>query len=304
MANLLPAYATRKRFKWLAFSPYIVLHLSLVLAIPTFSMEGLLVLLVLYFITMCFGTTLCYHRLLAHRSFQTYKPIKYFLTLIGCLAFQRGPIWWTATHRLHHSKVDTDLDVHSPSVSFVWSQWLWPFFKHPQLDESEDNVRRLALDLYEDKGMRFLEKHYSSINILFLGLLFGIGYLRGGVDLGLSWLVWGGFMRLICSLNATWMVNSVAHLWGYRNYGTPDKSRNNWLVAFLTCGEGWHNNHHADQRAARNGHYWYEFDVTYWVIVLMERLGFAHKVIPVSQHYPLLRGLNPPPVSRLELSRT
>ncbi len=294
MSNLLPAYATLKTFKWLAFTPYILLHLTLFLVPSTFTWEGLAVFGVLYCLTLCLGTTLCYHRLLAHRSYKTYKPIKYFLTLIGCLAFQRGPIWWVAAHRLHHSKVDTPLDVHSPSVSFLWAHLLWAHFRHPQLDESPETTKRLALDLYEDKGMRFLEKHYISINCLFLGLLFALGYVRGGVDLGLSWLVWGGFLRLIFTLNATWLVNSAAHIWGYRNYGTPDKSRNNWLVAFLTFGEGWHNNHHADQRAARNGHYWYEFDATYWVIILMERLKLAFDVIPVSQHYPLLRKTAPP----------
>ncbi len=289
IAHLLPAYATRQRFNWPLLALYILLHGSLLFALPTFSWEGLAVFFVLYFCTTCLGITLCYHRLLAHRSYNTYRPIKYFLTLCGCLAFQRGPIWWSATHRLHHAKVDTPQDPHSPSVSLLWSHYLWAFFRHPQLDESSETTQRLALDLHKDGVMRFFEQHYTTINVLFMGLLFGIGFVRGGMDLGWSWLVWGGLLRLVYTLNVTWLVNSAAHIWGYRNYETPDTSRNNWLVAILTFGEGWHNNHHADQRAARSGHYWYELDVTYWLIALMHRLKLAMNVVPLAQHYESIR---------------
>ncbi len=285
MSKLLPDYATWQRVKWPQLIFYILLHGSLFLAVPSFTWEGLWVFISLYCITLCLGTTLCYHRLLAHRSYKTYKPIKYLLTFIGCLAFQRGPIWWTATHRLHHSQVDKELDPHSPSVSFLWSHYFWPFFRHPQLDESYETTKRLALDLHKDKGMRFFETHYITLNSLFMFLLFAVGFLRGGMDLGLSWFIWGGLLRLVCTLNATWCVNSVSHVWGYRNYETPDASRNNIWVALLTFGEGWHNNHHADQRAARNGHYWYELDITYIVISLMKKLKLAFDIVPVSQHY-------------------
>lgn len=226
---------------------------------------------------------MCYHRLLAHRSFKTSRWIKYSLAFLGVLAFQRGPVWWVATHRLHHSQVDTELDPHTPAVSFIWSHILWAFFKHPQLDESIETVHRLSRDLAEDPGMQLLEKYYAVINLGFLVFLFALGYWMGGYKLGLSLLVWSGFLRLVVALHATWFVNSAAHIWGYRSYKTEDTSRNNWWVALLTFGEGWHNNHHADQRAARNGHRWFEIDVTYYVICLMHRMGWVQDVVPLSE---------------------
>jgi len=288
----MPAYATKERFNLPLFSAYLLLHLLALAAPFTFSWQGLAVLFLMHFVTLCLGITLCYHRLLAHKSYKTYRPVSYLLAFFGCLAFQRGPIWWTACHRLHHSEVDKPGDPHSPRYSFLWSHFLWPFFWHPQLDESKETTIRLARDIAADPVMRFLEKHYVSINVLFLGFLFGAGYFFGGLTMGLSILVWGGFLRLVLCLNMTWFVNSVAHIWGYRNYQTPDDSRNNWWVALLVWGEGWHNNHHADARAARNGHNWYELDVTYAIIKLMGKLGMAYDIVPVrktlsDQSHPL-----------------
>ncbi len=297
----LPSYATRKRFNGPLFSLYVLLHVAALAAPFTFSWQGLAVLAAMYFLTICLGITLCYHRLLAHRSYKTWRPIKYTLALLGCLAFQRGPIWWTACHRLHHSVTDKGTDPHSPRNGFIWSHFLWPFFWHPQLDESRETTYRLARDLANDPGMRFLEKHYTSINMLCLVGLFAMGYLWGGLALGISVLVWGGFLRLVLCLNITWLVNSASHLWGYRTYETNDRSRNNWWVALLTWGEGWHNNHHADARAARNGHYWYEPDPTYWIIRLMSRLGLAYDVVPVR---PGLQRVKGPPPTWEELDRT
>lgn len=279
--HFLPEYATRERFNWPLFSLYIFLHVMALAAPFTYSWQGLTALFIMYFLTICLGITLCYHRLLAHRSYNTNRFVKWSLALLGCLAFQRGPIWWSACHRLHHGKVDKDQDPHSPRYSFIWSHFLWAFFWHPQLDEKPETTNRLALDLASDPGMRFLEKHYTSLNMLCLAALFGIGYALDGWRMGCSILIWGGFVRLVLCLNITWLVNSVCHIWGYQTYDTGDRSRNNWWVALLTWGEGWHNNHHADARAARNGHLWYEVDPTYWIIQLMRKLGLAHSVVPV-----------------------
>jgi sn-2 palmitoyl-lipid 9-desaturase len=282
LTNVLPSYATWERFHPHMFLAYFSIHCGFLLAPFTFSVPGLILFLTLHFVIGCLGVTLCYHRLLAHRSFKTHPWIKYSLTFLAVLAFQRGPIWWVATHRLHHSQVDKELDPHTPVVSFLWSHILWVLFTHPQLDESVETTHRLARDLAEDPGMRFLEKYYTAINVGSLLLIYGAGYWFGGPKLGLSLLVWGGFLRMSVLLNATWFVNSAAHLWGYRNYKTNDTSRNNWWVALITWGEGWHNNHHADQRAARNGHHWYEVDITYYVILLMKQIGWATDVVPVS----------------------
>lgn len=279
LIGYLPDYAIRERFNTPLFSLYVVLHLTVFIAPFTFSWPGLATLVVLHFMTICLGITLCYHRLLAHRSYQLPKTLTYFLAFLGCLAFQRGPIWWVATHRLHHSRVDQAGDPHSPQQSFFWSHFLWAFFRHPQLDESEITVHRLARDLYEDPVMRILEKYYTAINVSALIVLFGLGYWFGEWELGISLLVWGGLLRILYGLHITWLVNSAAHIWGYRTFETPDKSRNNWWVALLTFGEGWHNNHHAHQRSARMGFTWYELDVTYWLIRFLRKIGLATKIV-------------------------
>ncbi len=279
--SLFPAYANRARFNVPLFSLYVLLHVIALSGFFTFSWPGLIVMACLSFMTICLGITLCYHRLLAHKSYRlNNKPLTYFLALLGCLAFQRGPLWWSACHRLHHSKVDKEGDPHSPTYSFIWAHFMWPFFWHPQLDESPETLKRLAPDLCKDAGLQFLEKHYNGINVLFLFVLFGMGYwLGGGLKMGLSILVWGGFLRIIYGLNVTWLVNSAAHLWGYRTFDTPDQSRNNWWVALLTWGEGWHNNHHAYARSAKMGFNWRELDVTYWVIKLFSVTGLASHVV-------------------------
>jgi len=279
----LPAYATSSRFNFPLFSLYILLHLTILIAPFTFTWQALLMSCVLSFATICLGITLCYHRLLAHRSYKIPQPIVFSLALLGCLAFQRGPIWWVACHRLHHQRVDNQGDPHSPRHGFIWSHFLWPFFRHPQLEESQKTLQGLVPDLYSAPGLQFLEKHYTLINTFFLILLFGMGYAWDGFYLGLSFLVWAGGVRMIYGLNVTWLVNSAAHLWGYRRYQTADKSRNNWWVALLTYGEGWHNNHHAHPRSARMGTTWYELDMTYYIILLLQWIGLANRIVGINE---------------------
>jgi fatty-acid desaturase len=278
-SGLFPAYATRKRFDAPMFVMYLALHLSLLAAPFTFTWQALAVAGVVSFCTMCLGITLCYHRLLAHRSFKIPRPLMWFFALLGCLSLQRGPLWWSACHRLHHSQVDKANDPHSPTVSFLWSHVMWVFFTHPKLDDTPDQTPRLAPDLYADPGLRFLEKYYTAINIAFLMALTAAGYFWGGGPMALSFLVWPGLLRIIYGLNITWLVNSAAHVWGTRPFATPDRSRNNWWVALLTWGEGWHNNHHAHPRSAKMGFTWRQPDVTYAVLKTLQCLGLATHVV-------------------------
>jgi len=280
--SLLPEYATKERSNAPLFILYVLLHITLLAGPFTFSWEALIASITLSFITICFGITLCYHRLLAHRSYKIPQPVVFSLALFGCLAFQRGPIWWVACHRLHHQRVDKQGDPHSPTHGFIWSHFLWPFFKHPQLDETPEALHTLVPDLLADSGLRFLEKYYTFINTFFLILLFGIGYVWNGLYLGLSFLVWAGGLRIVYGLNVTWLVNSAAHLWGYRRYQTADKSRNNWWVALLTYGEGWHNNHHAHPHSAQMGRAWYELDITYYIILILRWVGLAKRIVGIN----------------------
>ena len=281
--GFMPPYATFKRLNIGLLGMYFLMYGALAVAPFTFSWEGLIAAIVVCFFTSCLGITLCYHRQLAHKSFKLPQAVTWTFALFACLAMQRGPVWWTACHRLHHSSVDQEGDPHSPRYSFLWSHFLWAFFKHPQLDDSPETLRRLARDIYDDPGMMWLEKNYTALNVGFMALLFGVGYALGGLPIAISVLVWGGFVRLIYCLNVTWLVNSAAHLWGYQSWQTGDDSRNNWWVALLSWGEGWHNNHHAHPRSARMGLTWREFDLTWCLIRGMQLVGLATDIRGLSK---------------------
>lgn len=258
----------------------IAIHLLALIAPFFYSTAGLTAFLALYLMTG-FGITLAFHRYLTHKSFRMARPAKIFWVLTGTLALQGGPISWVATHRMHHARSDQPGDPHSPKDGFWWSHLLWNFYIHPELT-GETYFRKYARDMYDDPDIVFLEKWFIPINIAFGALLYGIGHWLGGWQTGLSMLFWAGFLRIVAVWHITWAVNSATHLWGYRRYVTTDTSRNNWFVAWFGMGEGWHNNHHADQRAARNGHAWYEFDPTYYIIKAMSLVGLASHLVPVS----------------------
>ena len=262
-------------FKLGTFIGISLIHLAAIAAaFPyLFSWAGLFLFLFMWWATASLGVSLAYHRLLSHRSYKTQRWLRYLLTVLACLTLQSGPITWSATHRLHHRESDHEDDPHSPLISFVWSHFMWLFYDHPQL-ESEDFKAKLAPDLASDPVMRFLDKYFFWLWAAFALLSFGVGYAFGGLQLGLSLMVWGSFLRTVCVWHSTWFVNSATHLWGYRNYGTTDDSRNLWWVALLTWGEGWHNNHHAVAGSAKFGHRWWEFDPTWWALCAFRAFGW------------------------------
>jgi fatty-acid desaturase len=274
----LPSYATRQNFQYETFFALVGIHILALAAPFTFTWAGLVAFLILTYVSAGLGITIGYHRLLTHGSFQTNKPVKYLLTLCACLALQGGPIFWVATHRFHHKESDQELDPHSPRESFLWAHVIWNFFRHPRLKDYE-NMRRLTLDLHNDLGLLFFQKYFFVIYLLSAVILFLGGYLWGGLQLGISLLVWGVCLRTVYVWHVTWLVNSATHKWGYRNYKVKDNSVNSWWVALLTFGEGWHNNHHSDQRSAKFGHRWFEVDVTFALIRMLEVLGLAHNVV-------------------------
>jgi len=274
----LPAWVSANRLKIGTIVIITLIHAAALAAPFTFTWTGFVVCLVMIWVTGGLGITLCYHRLLTHRSYRTYKPIEYLLTLFGCIALQGGPITWVATHRLHHKESDEEEDPHTPQHTFWWSHILWNFFKDPQLDKYE-KIRRFAKDLDKDRVLRFFEKYFFPIYLLSAAVLYGTGHLFGGWQLGLSLVIWGVAVRTVLVWHFTWLVNSATHQWGYTNYKTGDNSRNTWWVAVVTFGEGWHNNHHADQRSAAHGHRWWEFDQTYYTIKFMQWIGLAKDVV-------------------------
>jgi fatty-acid desaturase len=283
--QLLPKRATAANFKVSFLAALIIVH-GLALAAPfTFSWPGFVAFLILYFMTGCLGVTLCYHRLLSHRSFKTHKLIRGFLMLCGTLSFEGAPAWWVATHRLHHRESDQEMDPHSPKVSFAWGHVLWLLYDDPRLKDMKI-LNRFIPDLVNDPWARFLGTFFLPINLGVIALLFGIGYWMEGMQTAISMAVWGGFLRIAAVWHITWLVNSATHVWGYRNYETRDDSRNIWWVALLTFGEGWHNNHHALPSAAKSGHRWWEFDLTYGIIKVLQMTGLAWKLQPVISPSP------------------
>jgi fatty-acid desaturase len=249
------------------------LHLGALLAfVPRFfSWWALLGCLILHWFTGGIGICMTYHRLLTHRSFAT-RPrwLEYVLTLVGCCASEGGPIGWVADHRRHHAHSDDEHDVHSPNRGFGWAHMFWWMTPDITSIHTPEYYEKWAPDLTKDRVLVFLDKFHYVFPILMFGALYAAG--------GMAWLVWAGFVRSVLVLHTTWLVNSATHIWGYRSHDTRDRSTNNWWVAILTYGEGWHNNHHAFQTSARHGLRWWEIDMTYWAIRAMSLVRLTYNI--------------------------
>jgi len=268
-----------------------VIHLlSVPIVLPWFfSWTGLFLFVIGLPLYGLFGITLCYHRLLTHQGLTLPKWLERSFAILGVCCLQDTPARWVAVHRLHHRHSDCQSDPHSPLVSFFWSHVGWVLVKnrdHSRISFFEQYAR----DILRDPLYFALERNLAWFWVYWLHAVFYFvagaiagrameGTWWGGLQFGASVLVWGVFFRTVFVWHATWAVNSVTHVIGYRNYETSDDSRNFWMVALIAYGEGWHNNHHADQRAAAHGHRWWELDMTYHVIQALEALGLAKNVV-------------------------
>jgi fatty-acid desaturase len=247
----------------------IILHAGAVAALFVFSWPALLVAILLYWVAGSLGIGLGYHRLLTHRAFKVPKAVEYFLAVCGTLALQGGPIWWVMTHRIHHAHTDGEGDPHSPRDGRWWSHMGWILqgysFRHDIA-----SATRYAPDLVRDRFHVWLTRLHLVPPLAVGAILFAVG--------GWSVLLWGLFLCSTVMLHTTWLVNSATHMWGTRRFETRDDSRNSWWVALLTFGEGWHNNHHAAPAAARHGLVWYEIDMNWWCIRVLQLVGIASAV--------------------------
>ncbi len=286
-----PLSAQNSRLLW----PYVVglggIHLLALLAfIPwLFSWSGVALAVAGLYVFGTLGINLCYHRLLTHQGFKCSKRLEHALATLGVCCLQDTPARWVAIHRLHHQYSDEQPDPHSPLVDFLWGHMGWLLIENREVNQVS-TYERYARDLLRDpfymgfeRRLWWLWTYLLHAGVFYLaGSLVGLawtGTLAGGVQLGLSWLVWGVFVRTAAVWHITWSVNSLTHLFGYQSYETGENSRNNWFVALISNGEGWHNNHHADQRAAAHGHRWWEFDVTWLTVRLLEAVGLASDVV-------------------------
>ncbi len=272
--------------------PILTIHvLALLACIPwLFSWTGLIVMLVGTHLYGNTGINLCYHRMLAHRSFRVPKWLERSLVLFAQCSLQDTPVKWVTNHRMHHLYSDEQPDPHSPLVSFFWSHFDW-LMRYNSATRNTSAYQKYARDLLEDPFYFWLEKThvapmiYAAHAVLHFVIGLVVGYLYSGswmegVRFGLSLFVWGVMLRTVLVWHITWSVNSLTHLFGYRNYETSDRSRNNWFVAIVATGEGWHNNHHQDASAATTQHRWWEIDICYFYIAALKWVGLATHVVP------------------------
>jgi stearoyl-CoA desaturase (delta-9 desaturase) len=261
--------AKSNKIQWFTISAVTIFHLLAIWALFTFSWTNLIIAVVTWWWAGSLGIGLGYHRLLTHRGFKTPKWLEYFLTVCGTFALQAGAISWVTTHRIHHAFTDTDKDPHSPRNGIYWSHIGW-ILKGTAQEHDAATHQRYSPDLVKDKFHLILDKYYSVPTVILGLILFAVG--------GWSMVLWGIFLRTVWGWHCTWLVNSATHLWGTRRFETRDDSRNNLLIALLTWGEGWHNNHHAYPRSARHGLTWKELDINWIQLRIMEKLGLIADV--------------------------
>ena len=263
-----------RRVEWLRTLPFIGIHLMCAGVIWVgVSSIALLVATALYVLRLV-AITGFYHRYFSHRTFRTSRVVQFVFAVLGTMAVQRGPLWWAAHHRHHHAHADEENDSHSPAQhGFWWSHVGW-FMNRSNFRTRSELIR----DLMRYPELRFLDRFDIVPPIALAALLFFGGnalahaYPQLGTS-GAQLLIWGFFVSTVLLHHATFTVNSLAHRFGRRRYATSDDSRNNWWIALLTFGEGWHNNHHHFPGSVRQGFYWWEIDLTYYLLRAMAACG-------------------------------
>lgn len=269
MQNVLRLNRSKNDINWRDLTIIVSFHLLTIPAFFMFSWKNVAAMLIGNWIVGSLGVGLGYHRLLTHRSFKSPKWLEYVLTIFGTMSIQSEPYKWVATHRLHHQFTEADKDPHSTRPGFWWAHIIW-IVRGTAQDHDEATFKKYVPDLLKDKFHVLLAKFYYVPIIISAFILFAIG--------GWSMVLWGVFVRVVFGWHSTWFVNSVTHYWGSRRFETKDDSTNNWWVALLTFGEGWHNNHHAHPTSARHGLKWYEFDMNWLTIQILSKLGLAKQI--------------------------
>ncbi len=269
LTDLRAAKAKDEGINWITASVMIIFHIMAVVALFFFTWKALFVALFLWWLSASVGIGMCYHRLLTHRGYKIPKWLEYTLTVFATLALEGGPIFWVATHRIHHKYSDHEGDPHSPIDGTWWAHMGW-ILVGKSMHHDTSTLARYVPDLAKDKFHVWITR-YHYVPLIVLGvilLVFG----------GWSVMLWGIFLRTVVGLQTTWLVNSATHSWGTRRYVTRDLSTNSLWVALLTWGEGWHNNHHAHPTSVRHGLVWYEIDFNWYGIWLLNKFGLARNL--------------------------
>jgi len=288
--------AEKRQLNWTNVVGIAAYHLvaALVFVPYFFSWTGVVLFVLGTLLFGMVGINVFYHRYLTHKGFQCPKWLEYVMAVLAVCCFQDTPAQWVAVHRRHHEHADDEPDPHTPIRSFLWAHVGWILVKSPELSRYEI-FSRYAKDVLRDPFYRKLEKQWLYLGIIYAQWVvyfaggYGAAWLAGSalaeaLQFASSVLVWGVFARTVFNWHNTWAINSVTHLWGYRNYETDEHSRNNFVFGILANGEGWHNNHHADPRSARHGHKWWELDLTYQTIRLLGLVGLAWRITEPQLH--------------------
>src|SRR5215213_7233385 len=268
---------------------FLFMHLACLLAFWTGASAAAVGVCLALYVGRMFAITAGFHRLFSHRSYRTGRLFQFLLGFAGTAAYQKGPLWWSAHHRRHHLHVDTEEDLHSPVMRSAWQSHVGWFLSH----DSQATDFKLISNLLKYRELRWLDKYYVlpplmlAASTFLLGVLLG-RYFPGSGTSGWQMLVWGFFVSTVLLYHGTFTVNSVAHLFGSRRYETADNSRNNFLVALITLGEGWHNNHHHYPSSERQGFYWWEIDVSHYALRALSSVGVVRDLKKPPQAQPAL----------------
>jgi stearoyl-CoA desaturase (delta-9 desaturase) len=258
-----------RRISYVGTLPFLAIHL---LALGSFwtgvTTEAAICCAVLYFVRM-FGVTGGYHRYFSHRTYRTSRVFQFLLAFLAQSSAQRGALWWAAHHRHHHRYSDQVQDTHSVAQDGFWySHLMWIFERDNQVTQY-----KYIPELARFPELRFLDRYHLIAPILMGTVVF--------LTLGASGLFFGFFFSTVLLWHGTFTINSLSHVFGTRRFATTDNSRNNWFLAIVTLGEGWHNNHHHYCVSTRQGFYWYEYDITYYILKVLSWLGIVWKLQPV-----------------------
>ena len=277
--------AASNRIAWLRVLPFLGMHVACLSAVWVgVSPIAVIVAIAMYALRM-FAITGFYHRYFSHRSFKTSRALQFVFAVLGASAVQRGPLWWAAHHRRHHVHADRPADPHSPQQHGFWRAHMGWFLTEQSFAPDLRRVR----DLARYPELRWLDRFDIAVPFALALLMFALGAMleatapQWGTN-GWQMLVWGFFISTVVCYHITYSINSLCHRFGRRRYATADDSRNNWLLALLAFGEGWHNNHHHYPMSAHQGFFWWEIDFTYYGLKVLSWCGLIWDLKPVPAH--------------------
>ncbi len=270
-----------RKVDWVRIIPFIAMHLACVAVFFVgFSWFALCVMLGFYLIRM-FAITAFYHRYFSHKAFKTSRPVQFIFALVGVMSTQNGPLWWAGHHRHHHRHADQSADLHSPRDGFWYSHMGWFLNK-----QNYATPEHLVKDWIKFPELGWLDRHSVLVSMLTAGMFWLLGHWLGRAypqlhTNSLQLFVWGFLLSTVLLTHVTLTINSFAHRYGFRTYITKDDSRNNWFLAIITLGEGWHNNHHFCPASIRQGFVWWQIDISFYVLRVMAACGLIWDLVPI-----------------------